>query len=166
MQGNISEDIIEQALCTYIAKGTRYLKEGQIERLDKDKIILNATFEIKESCYLFPYSGHFNAVEAIMCFNQMLYVALLGGIERKFFSFYSHISPQEFNKYRRKVYILEFEKVKFRKQIDNANFFGRFEMEKLKTVGDKIYMNCVFQFGNTEGGSDFSGVVKVFIPLL
>lgn len=77
MKKNVSEEIINKALVTYIAKNTRYLTQAQVYDTG-DGIRLDAQFSIKESCYLSPGSGHFNAVEALMCFNQMLYVAVLG----------------------------------------------------------------------------------------
>lgn len=165
MSMSVSEDIINKALVTYIAKNTRYLTEAQISQQDNN-IILTAGFSIKESCYLSPNSGHFNAVESLMCFNQMLYVALLGGIKEKMFSFYNHITPDDFNKHRRKVYILEMEKIKFKKQIDNNYFQGFLELKPMHKVKDKIYVNCRFGFGNDNKCNCFSGNIKVFIPVL
>jgi len=161
----LSEEIINQALCTYVAKGTRYITSAQISSEEDSGINLSCTLSIKESCYLSPGSGHFNAVEAIMCFNQMLYVALLGGIEKKIFPFYKHITPEEFNKNRRKVLILEFEKIKFREQIDNHNFVGKINLKPLHVIKDKIYTDCHFSFGNNQKQS-FHGNIKVFIPVL
>ena len=160
MLNKVSEETVNQALCTYVAKGTRYLKNSFIECLGKDKVRLKAIFGISESCYLSPSSGHFNAVEALICFNQMLYVALLGGIEKKYFSFYSHISPQDFNQHRRSVYILEFERVKFKKQVNNFYFYGSFVLEKLKTIGDKMYADCRCCSVNEEDTADFSRLLK------
>lgn len=165
MQANISEEIINKALITYLAKNTRYLTKAQVSNSD-NIIRLNACFSIKESCYLYPGSGHFNAVEALMCFNQMLYVALLGGIENKMFPFYMHITPDEFNRNRRKVYLLEFENIKFKKQINNNEFYGFIEIKPLHTVADKIYINCRLGFGNNSECNGFFGNIKAFIPVL
>jgi len=165
MLSNVAEEIINMALVTYIAKNTRYLSHAQIFKTDST-IKLSADFSIKESCYLSPGSGHFNAVEALMCFNQMLYVALLGGIDKKMFPFYEHITPDDFNQHRRKVYILEFEKIKFKKQIDNAFFYGELELKPRHKMGDKIYVDCHLGFGNDAKCKNFDGNIKVFIPAL
>lgn len=162
----VSENIIKQALCTYIAKGTRYITRAEIIKSGENSVSLKADFEIYESCYLYPGSGHFNAVEALICFNQMLYVALLGGIEQKYYDFYQNITAEDFNKYRRQGYILEFEKMKFKKQIDNHHFHGTFEIEKKHSVADKIYASCKVGFGNDELCNNFFGSVKVFIPVI
>ena len=165
MEKNVSEEIINKALITYLAKNTRYITQAQISNTGEVTKLL-AQFSIKESCYLSPGSGHFNAVEAIMCFNQMLYVELLAGIEKKMFPFYLHISPDEFNQNRRKVYLLEFEKIKFKKQINNNSFYGFVEIKPRHTVADKIYIDCRFGFGNTEECDSFFGKIKAFIPVL
>lgn len=165
MKKNVSEEIINKALVTYIAKNTRYLTQAQVYDTG-DGIRLDAQFSIKESCYLSPGSGHFNAVEALMCFNQMLYVAVMGGIKEHLFTFYTDITPDYFNQNRRKVYLLEFEKMKFKKQINNNSFFGFIEIKPLHKIKDKIYVNCRLGFGNTEKCDGFIGNIKAFIPAL
>lgn len=101
-----------------------------------------------------------------MCFNQMVYVQLLGGIKEKMFDFYQNITPDYFNQNRRKVYILDFEKVKFKKQINNNLFYGGLELKPLHKIGDKIYVDCHFGFGNDINCNCFTGRVKLFIPVL
>ncbi len=165
MEKNVAEEIINKALVTYIAKNTRYITQAQVYNT-ADIVNLTAQFSIKESCYLSPGSGHFNAVEALMCFNQMIYVALLAGIEKKMFPFYADITPDEFNEHRRRVYILEFEKIKFKKQINNNLFYGHLELQPLHKIKDKIYVSCRMGFGNTEECDGFVGNVKLFIPVI
>lgn len=96
----------------------------------------------------------------------MLYVSLLGGIDKEMYPFYNNITPDEFNCHRRKVYILEFEKMKFKKQINNSSFYGFIELTPLHKVADKIYVNCRLGFGNTKECDSFIGNIKVFIPVL
>lgn len=165
MSTNVSEDIINKALVTYIAKNTRYLTAAQISKKEND-IFLKAEFSIKESCYLSPGSGHFNAIEALMCFNQMFYVTMLAGIEKKLFPFYEDITPDDFNQNRRSVYILELEKIKFKKQIDNNDFHGILEFKPLHRIKNRIYIDCRLGFGNDEACDSFSGNIKLFIPII
>lgn len=165
MLPNVEEEIINKALITYIAKNTRYLSRAKLYKTN-NTIKLDADFAIKESCYLYPSSGHFNAVEALICFNQMLYVALLGGIDKKMFSFYDNITADTFNEHRREVYILEFEKIKFKKQIDNTFFHGTLELEPRHKIGNKMYVDCHLGFGNDTECKNFVGNIKVFIPVL
>ena len=165
MSINVSAEIIRKALITYVAKNTQYLTKAQICKKD-NTVILNADFSINESCYLSPGSGHFNAVEALMCFNQMIYVSLLAGIENKMFYFYNNITPDDFNQHRREVYILEFEKMKFRKQIDNKHFQGVLELKPLHIIKDKIYVSCKLGFGNNCSCDSFIGNIKIFIPYI
>ncbi len=161
---NVSEEIIKKALSMYMAKNTRYLKEAQIDK--KDNVVnLVAKFSINNCCYVFPDSGHFNAVEAIICLNQMVYVALLSGIDKKMLSFYANVTPDDFSKQWKNVYILGFEKIKFKKLINSASFFGKIMLKPVRKVGNKVYVDCDFGFGNSEECNSFVGNVKGFSPL-
>lgn len=165
MLQKVAEEIIKKALPMYMAKNTRYLKEAQIDKSD-DIVNLTAKFSINNCCYAFPDSGHFNAVEAIICLNQMVYVALLDGIDKKMFSLYTNVLPDDFSKQWQKVYILEFEKIKFKKLINSTSFCGKIRLKPIRKVRDKVYVDCSFGFGNNEDCDSFVGNVKGFIPLL
>lgn len=160
----VPEEIIQKALFMYAMKNTRYLQEAQIDRTD-DAINLIAKFSINDCCYA-PDSGHFNAVEAIICINQMIYVALLGGIDKKILPFYAGFTPDDFLPHYQKVYISVFEKIKFKKLIDGSSFFGKITMKLIRKVGDNVYGECRFGFGNDEECTDFIGDVKGTAPLL
>jgi len=162
---NVPEEIIVKALAMYSAKDTRYLKSAQIGKdTDTNTISLIGNFSIEDCCYSAPNSGHFNAVEAIICFNQMFYVALLAGVDKKMFPFCADVAIDNFDKYWQKVYIVEFEKIKFRKLINSASFYGKMDLKLLRNIGDKVYGDCCFGFGNDEACTGFTGNVKGLIP--
>lgn len=55
---------------------SRYLKHAsfqQTDSLEPQSLIMNGEFAIPESCYI-DDTGHFNAVEYNICFNQICYV--------------------------------------------------------------------------------------------
>ncbi len=161
---NVSEEIIQKALDMYITKNTRYLIDAQIDNND-DTITMVAKFSINDCCYA-PNSGHFNAVEAILCLNQMVYVALMGGIDKKMLPFYIGFTPNDFCQHWQKVYLSVFDQIKFRKFIDASSFLGRITLKPLHKIGDKVYVGCCFEFGNDKECTNFIGNVKGFIPLL
>ncbi len=164
---SVSEDIIKKALAMYTAKDTRYLRDAQINRSD-DSINLIATFSIDNCCYAVPNSGHFNAIEAIICLNQMFYVALLGCRDR--LPGYDDLAIDDFDecwqKVYTKVYISEFETIKFRKLIDSSSFYGKLTIHPRHKLGDKMYGDCDFGFGNDKECKSFTGHIKGLIPIL
>ena len=160
---SVSEEIIRKALAMYAAKGTRYLKDAQINKSD-DSIDLIASFSIDNCCYAAPNSGHFNAIEAIICLNQMCYVALLGC--RNKLPGYEDLGIDDFDQCWQKVYISEFENVKFKKLIDSTSFYGQLNLNPLHKVGDKMYCGVCFGFGNDKECKSFTGHVKGLIPVL
>ena len=96
----------------------------------------------------------------------MFYVTLLGGIDKKMFSFYDDKVFDDFRQYWAKVYILEFEKIRFRKLIDSTSFYGKLNLKPLHRVGDKMYYDGCFGFGNNKECKSFTGHVKGVIPIL
>ncbi|ODS22733.1 hypothetical protein AB835_12595 [Candidatus Endobugula sertula] len=72
----ISDNIIHKILLPYRKKNALYLKKAKMINLEeKENGILSIVgdFEINDSCYV-DSTGHFNAVELIICFNQLAYV--------------------------------------------------------------------------------------------
>ena len=104
-------------------------------------------------------------MEAIICLNQMVYVALLGGIDKKMLPFYDGITPDDFCQHWQKVYISMFENIKFKKLINSSSFFGKITLRPMRKMGDKVYCDCYFGFGNNEECADFIGNVKGVVPL-
>ncbi len=96
----------------------------------------------------------------------MVYVAMLSGIDKKMFSYYGGMTPDDFGRRWQEVYILEFEKIKFKKLIDSSSFYGELKLNPLRKVGDKVYVECYFGFGNDKECKSFIGHVKGFIPIL
>lgn len=74
--------MLEEILRPY-RKNATYLKSAAVLRWfdkppsrqdkDQDLIVGRGTFEIPESCYI-DDTGHFNAVEFNICYNQLAYV--------------------------------------------------------------------------------------------
>ncbi len=100
----------------------------------------------------------------------MFYVALLGGANEKMFSFYDDMPTDDFNQCWEKLYIkvliLEFEKVKFKKLVDSSFFYGKLSIRPRHKIGDQMYGDCSFGFGNDEKCDSFTGVVKGLVPIL
>ncbi len=62
----------------------RYLRQASVEYGSGDPLCrIQASFSIRESCYI-DDTGHLNAVEVNICYNQMLYTLYAMGIEHRF----------------------------------------------------------------------------------
>lgn len=72
----IPENIFHKVLLPYQENKTKYLKKATMINLEKKEsglLTIIGDFEILNSCYI-DSTGHFNAVEFTICFNQLAYV--------------------------------------------------------------------------------------------
>ncbi|NET17718.1 MAG: hypothetical protein F6K08_35290 [Okeania sp. SIO1H6] len=88
----IDEKLIQRTLSPYSNKGTIYLQEARrvfkvgdsiCSDVNSDKkYLVMGQFSIGESCYI-DDTGHLNAVEFNICYNQLLYVAIAWGCDQQ-----------------------------------------------------------------------------------
>lgn len=69
----IDEKLLEQVLEPYAYKGCRYLIDASYKATE-DSVLAYGNFSISDPAYI-RSTGHFNAVELIICFNQLAYSA-------------------------------------------------------------------------------------------
>ncbi|MGJ6126737.1 FcoT family thioesterase [Mycolicibacterium sp. Y3] len=69
----IPEDLIARVLEPYSYKGCRYLIDAAYSATE-DSLVAEGSFSIPEPVYI-RSTGHFNAVELVLCFNQLAYTA-------------------------------------------------------------------------------------------
>lgn len=69
----IPEELLARVLEPYSYKGCRYLTDATY-RASGDSMFATGNFSIPESVYI-RSTGHFNAVELVLCFNQLAYSA-------------------------------------------------------------------------------------------
>lgn len=71
--------LLNQCLDPYRAKGAIYLRTVDFTHGDEG-LMSRGTFAIDESCYI-DDTGHFNAAEFIMCYNQLMYATLAVAVD-------------------------------------------------------------------------------------
>ncbi len=74
----IPEDLLVRVLEPYSYKGCRYLLDAEYQAT-ADSVYAVGNFRIEESAYI-RSTGHFNAAELILCFNQLAYSAFAPAI--------------------------------------------------------------------------------------
>jgi hypothetical protein len=107
-------------------------------------------FGIPESCYIAD-TGHFNAVEFNICYNQIAYTTLAHCVAHRWLDAMSGWSLQEF--LRRQLsdcLIVEFSS-SFRRPLNARRFFGAAQMNKLTVKKGTIFMKTSCQFSDEHG---------------
>lgn len=124
----------------------RYLKEAC---LDSPKL-MTGRFEIPASFYV-ENTGHFNAVELFICYNQLAYVFLDEA------SRLSHISEpncqdmdvEELRKMQlERCFICSVNNMKFTKIINPNNFYGQIEMKNVRRAKERTFYKTAYDFDN------------------
>mgnify|MGYP005724103381 CR=1 FL=1 len=125
-------------------------------------------FSIDESCYIAD-TGHFNAVEFNICYNQLAYVLFASCFQQRYLS---RLAPElsakldtSMETYREEqlgsMMIVKFE-TKFRKPIDARKFRGSIKAVSASVRGGVLFANTEVEFSDDQGGSA-SGKVMLAI---
>ncbi|MEZ0303101.1 MAG: FcoT family thioesterase [Hyphomicrobiaceae bacterium] len=157
---------------------SRYLKEAVITHF-RDKasegpaatsglITAEGKFAIEESCYI-DDTGHFNAVEFNICYNQLAYVmfgkcvaeGLMGRLRCE------RVEVPTFSEFKRhqlpNMVIVSIES-RYYRQLDSRSFTGTLRLERISPVGGAWFFFTTMTFADSEGVKAKDSVVLAFSP--
>ncbi len=73
-------ELLSLVLRPYRAKNCQYLRTAVLELAQNQLPTVTGDFEIGESCYI-DDTGHFNAVEFNICYNQLIYYLIAKSVQ-------------------------------------------------------------------------------------
>src|SRR5262245_14047302 len=123
--GTVSLDtdnaLLDDVLLPY-KENCRYLKTALVEPGEQERdLSVHCTFEIPESCYIVD-TGHFNAVEFNICYNQMAYYLLAKAVQESLIEPFDAWSMADYwERQLPNILIADFQS-KFRRPIQSAAF--------------------------------------------
>lgn len=161
----VSESSMHLALNPYTPE-CRYLKSAQkVISSEVPDIVLNAEFSIPKSFYI-ESTGHFNAVEANICLNQMSYLLFAEFVAQRFtHPFWEKLGTFDLEEFKEKqlakMFIISLSS-RFRKSLDARAFPGRI---RWKGLSMKMGLTlCQADFGFGHGYDSAYGDVVFAIP--
>uniref|UniRef100_A0A7D4XH53 (2E)-enoyl-[ACP] glycyltransferase n=1 Tax=Vitiosangium cumulatum TaxID=1867796 RepID=A0A7D4XH53_9BACT len=108
-------------------------------------------FSIPESCYI-ASTGHFNAVEYNICYNQLSYYLMAECIQHRLLA---PVFDWTFSEYQQRqlpnCLIVEFSSA-FRKPINALSFQGRVSFDTLKVKSKATFIQTSCSFTDGQGG--------------
>jgi hypothetical protein len=187
----IPPDFVKKILSPYKSLGTDYLCNASVTQLgvfsedeqgrDEDTvgevkpiITMRGSFSIPSSCYI-QSTGHFNAVEFLICYNQLAYTtyghlfsegilaklppgritdACKGKIEKI-------TIDQFFSKQLSSMFILRAE-TRFKRVIDAENFNAELTVDSVIYRSGVLFTNTKCHFTDSKGGSADGTVVLAY----
>jgi len=155
---DIEQYNLEYILGMYVPE-CRYLINAELEFP-----VGKGLFRIPKSFYA-KATGHFNAVELIICYNQLAYVMFAEFIMHGLIPEFSGSSFEEFKRFRllTNSFIVGMNNVKFRRPIDPREFKGQIRLEKVITKrNNSLYFlktEYNFEDGKQTGNIDLAVVL-------
>lgn len=143
----IRKEVIDAMLAPYYPQ-CRYLKKAEL-----DFPRMRSQFSINETIYAPHDTGHFNAIEALMCYNQMSFVFFASALEKGLIETARAVSLEKFTEYQVKSCLLaKIGNIKFRSFINAEEFTGEIELRKIPKRKNNHFATTDFRFYDKDGG--------------
>ena len=167
---DISEAFVADILKPY-RPNAKYLKSAQItqfrESMDGDAkrvplVTAAGRFSIPESCYI-DDTGHFNAVEFNICYNQLAYV-MVGKCIDADIAQKLKLTLGEYKQHQlQSCFIVSLES-RFLKQLKGDDFRGELIVNKASSIRGALFCFTTIAFSDSEGVKAQGSVVLAFNP--
>jgi hypothetical protein len=157
----IDEDLLVRVLEPYAYKGCRYLLDAQY-KATADSVLAYGNFRIDESAYI-RSTGHFNAAELILCFNQLAYSAFAPAILNEEIPVLRGWSIADYFDYQLPSMLIKNTSTRFRRPIHAQKFSARLLCKNFRVVERTLrYLSvpCAIEFWDEYGGAA-SGEVEL-----
>ena len=149
----------------------RYLKHAQTESPAGGALIAHdgtaaivrarGEFAIPEPCYI-DATGHLNAVEVNICYNQLLYVILGQSIAKGLVIELGVFSLDHYRARRLPDVLIYSVDVGFRRVIDSSSFHGEMSITRATKTAKSIKLETHLCFWDDQGG-DANGNISIAI---
>ncbi|ACY18491.1 FcoT family thioesterase [Haliangium ochraceum] len=153
----VDERFLEHILTPYMTP-CKYLKSVDISYdpsasngVLPAKLRARGRFSIGESCYI-EDTGHFNAVEFIMCFNQIGYVLLAHALQAGLVRGVPAWGREDFAERQLPDVLIVNAKSTFRRMIDARDFVGEAVWTRASARGDHLFGSFDVSFYDAAGG--------------
>lgn len=157
----IDEDLISAVLEPYSCKGCRYLLDARYSA-GPNYVVVAGNFSITDSAYI-RNTGHFNAVELMICFNQLAYSAFAPAVINKQIPAVPGYSIDDFFDNQLSSMLIKSTTSRFRKPINALNFSARLVCQNFRVIERSwryLLIPCAIEFWDQDGGAA-SGEVEL-----
>ncbi|MCP3804807.1 FcoT family thioesterase [Allokutzneria sp. A3M-2-11 16] len=158
------EDLLREVLRVY-KPHCRYVKEIGVST--SGRLSATAVLEIPESCYI-DDTGHLNAAEVNICFNQMLYHLVAYSVKHRAGEVFGDWTMADFRRRQLADIVITRFACAFRRPIDPLRFQAELVVERVARRGTRrdgaplVLMETAFRFWD-EGGGAASGNAQVIL---
>lgn len=150
----IAEDLLAKVLEPYSCKDSRYLLDATY-RATEDSVLAYGNFSIGDSAYI-RSTGHFNAVELLLCFNQLAYSAFAPAILNEEIPVLHGWSIDDYFDEQLPSMLIKNTASRFRRPINAHKFSARLlcrDFEVIERSWRYLKVPCSIEFWDEQGGA-------------
>jgi len=150
----LQEDILSRVLEPYSYKGCRYLLDGEYG-FSQDSVFATGNFKIDDSAYI-RSTGHFNAVELVLCFNQLAYSAFAQGTVREDIWAFRGWSLDDYCQNQLAGMLIKSTSSRYRRLINPRDFQARLwagDFQIIEKTWRYLQVRCTIEFWDRDGGA-------------
>jgi hypothetical protein len=158
---DVAEDLLTAVLRPY-KPHCRYLKRASVSTERPELVSARGQFSIPESCYI-ASTGHFNAVEFNICYNQLAYTLMAACIEHKLVDALSHWSMADYRERQLPDFLIVSFHSEFRSPMNSDRFEGVVQIERVSVRRGSVFMKTSVRFDDHRGGRSQGEVMFVIL---
>ena len=164
-QERLADPYVNRVLDPYLV---RYLHQVTIERPEPDKpqnladVCAVGQFSIPESCYI-RNTGHFNAVEFNICYNQLVYVLIAYLVREKLIAPLSYMDMDTFYERQLPDILIVKYGCKFKKEMQSHHVTGRIHIDNVLKRGRSVLLRTQVSFKDRSGGSSAGEIMLAVV---
>lgn len=152
---DVADDVLAAVLRPY-KPNCRYVKRARVEIPDdggEDHLVLcRGEFEIPESCYI-DDTGHFNAVEFNISYNQLIYTLMAQCVVSDIIPAFAKMTLDEYLARQLPDVLIHDFRSKFRKPMKAARFEGTVSIMDAVEKSRFLMLKTHVQFRDPHGGN-------------
>ena len=150
----VDGEFVRRVLKPYVSKNCVYLKSCA-HSFEASVPQTRASFSIPESCYI-DSTGHFNAVELNICYNQMFYVLWADGVHRRLIREAVDWDLAEFGKRQLPNMLIVKVQSSFKRAIDPRAFQAVGQIDRVRAIRERekklLFVKTHATFSDASGG--------------
>lgn len=150
----IAEELLVKVLEPYSYKGCRYLIDATYKATE-NSVLAYGNFCIPDSAYI-RSTGHFNAVELLLCFNQLAYSAFAPAILNEEIPVLVGWSIEDYFNFQLPSMLIKTTASRFRRPINAHKFSARLlckDFEVIERTWRYLKVPCAIEFWDDDGGA-------------
>lgn len=162
---DIDDGFTDKVLTPYF-KHSRYLQRARFQQSESrapQSLIMSGEFVIPKSCYI-DDTGHFNAVEYNISFNQICYVHLAHCIKNNLIPELSDYDMDTFFEKQLPNVLIAKLTSSYQSQMNAKHYYGTYGINAIKKTSKCTFIKTYCHFHDDAGGKSTGEVTLAVLP--